>query len=281
VKLGIGQTAPLMKLRSDLSENEVSFGKSSTFSENHDDVPSKVSLRNVHFKYESPSNFELKEIEFELDKGQFLAIIGPSGGGKSTLVDLLLGILEPTQGSVEIGALSPGKFVQKFPGAIGYVPQVTYITDGTIRENLTLGFRPDEIEDDSLWRALRVADLENYVKTLPDSLDTLIGNIQGQLSGGQKQRLGIARALISQPKILILDEPTSSLDSESETRISESLLRLKHDLILVVVAHRMSTIENADFVMYLENGYIKAKGNLDEVHSFIARDGMRSNFTKD
>lgn len=281
VKLGIGQTAPLMKLRSDLMKNEVSYGTSGIFTELHTDMSTKITLKNINFSYELSSNFELRDIEFVVERGQFLAIIGPSGGGKSTLVDLILGILQPTHGTIEIGTLNPSEFIEKFPGAIGYVPQVTYIAEGTLRENLTLGFHSGEIKDELLWDALRLADLENYVKTLPNSLDTLIGTFQGQLSGGQTQRLGIARALISRPKILILDEPTSSLDSESETRISEALVKLKQDLILVVVAHRISTIEKADSVIYLEDGLIKAKGDFGEVQFFLDKNRVKSEPTKE
>jgi len=222
-----------------------------------------IQVSKVYFAYEK--NLVLSEISLEVHPGEFVALVGSSGAGKTTLIDIILGILNPKSGSVEISGLEPKTAFANWPGAVAYVPQDLSIIDGTIRENLGLGFTTEELDDELCWEALSFGNLEAFVRALPEGLDSLVGDRGTKLSGGQKQRLGISRALLTKPRLLILDEATSSLDSITEAEISNSLLQLKESVTLVVIAHRLSTVINADRIYYLENGRIAGFGKFDEL----------------
>ena len=228
-----------------------------------------IQVSDIYFAYEE--NLVLSEISLEVLPGEFVALVGSSGAGKTTLIDIILGILNPKSGSVEISGLEPRDAFANWPGAVAYVPQDLSIIDGTIRENLGLGFNTENLDDELCWKALSFGNLEAFVRSLPEGLDSLVGDRGTKLSGGQKQRLGISRALLTKPKLLILDEATSSLDSITEAEISNSLLQLKESVTLVVIAHRLSTIINADRIYYLENGRIEGVGNFEELKEKSAR----------
>ena len=204
-----------------------------------------------------------------MSPGSSIAIVGTSGVGKSTLVDLLLGLLTPSTGKVRVSGINPDEAVSTYPGAIGYVPQDISIYNGSIRSNLGLGFNPDQISDATAYEALKKANLYDFVSKLPGGLDYSIDARGSNLSAGQRQRLGIARALITSPRLLILDEATSSLDNETEKIIIDSLVNLNKGLTVVIVAHRLSALRNLDCIVYLENGEIKGQGNFDQLRSAI------------
>ena len=171
----------------------------------------------------------------------------------------------PEDGSVLISGLPPVEAIAKWPGSISYVPQEISIFDGTIKDNVALGYALEEIDEELVARALNFAKLEDTVSRLPFGINTQIGEKGTKLSGGQRQRLGLARAFFSNPKLIVLDEATSSLDSENELRIGESIQLLKGKVSFVVIAHRLSTVRKADKVFYIENGEIKGSGTFDEV----------------
>ena len=231
-------------------------------SRSHLGFKSSVAATNIYFSYQ-PSTEVLRNVNFRVSEGEFVAIVGGSGAGKTTLVDVILGALEAQSGQVEISGLAPNLTFSKWPGAVSYVPQESPVINGTIRENLGLGYPLHEIEDQFCWESLRVANLDEFVRSLPDRLDTFVGDRGTRLSGGQKQRLGIARALITNPRLLILDEATSSLDGITELGISDQLKKLKTKTTLIVIAHRLSTVVKADRIYFMQDGIIKSEGTFE------------------
>jgi ABC-type multidrug transport system fused ATPase/permease subunit len=211
----------------------------------------------------------LKNINLEVKPGEIVAIVGKSGSGKTTLVDIITGVLSPNTGQVTISKIKSADVSRQFPGAISYVPQDVFISNGTIRSNICLGFEINEILDEEIWQALKTAQLFDVVNQLPDKLDSPIGDRGSKLSGGQRQRLGIARALITKPRLLILDEATSSLDSQTELDVSESILSLVGDVTVIIIAHRLSTVQKSDIVVYIDNGEIKSCGSFSKVRNEI------------
>jgi ABC-type multidrug transport system fused ATPase/permease subunit len=231
-------------------------------------TPSLV-IENVSFEYAESSNFSLSKMTINIPAGSSVAIVGPSGAGKTTLVDLILGILEPNTGKVLISGLVPGEAFKKWAGAIAYVPQNVMVSTGTIRENVGLGYPPEIATDQLVLNALQIAQLDSQVLAMSGGLDSPVGENGSQISGGQRQRLGIARAMFTKPKLLVLDEATSSLDGQTEADITSAIQSLRGHATVIVVAHRLSTARAADQVIYLENGHIHATGTFDEVRSAV------------
>ena len=198
-----------------------------------------------------------------------MALVGPSGGGKSTLVDLILGVLSPTSGEVRISSLTPHQAIKLSPGAIGFVPQRSVILNRSIRENIALGVPLSAISEEQVSRAIQIAELNSFVESLPQGLDTILQEQGANLSGGQRQRLGIARALYTNPKLIVFDEATSSLDVLTEREITNSLLSLKGEATIIVIAHRLSTVVNADVIYYIDNGFLVASGNFDNLQKLV------------
>lgn len=233
-----------------------------------DFVPGLV-LREVSYAYPGVEGSAVAEVSLSLGPGQSLAIIGASGAGKSTLADLILGVLEPQTGSVSIGGVVPAEAIHRWPGAITYVPQQVALANGTVRQNVALGLPLDAVDDDRVWEALGRGHLETYFRARPGGLDTQIGEGGVKLSGGQRQRLGIARALYTRPKLLVLDEATSALDAETEAAVTQTISNLEGDVTTVVVAHRLSTVRDADLVAYLHDGHVRGLGSFDELRSSV------------
>jgi ABC-type multidrug transport system fused ATPase/permease subunit len=224
-----------------------------------------VKVKELNFSYIDNTEFNLQGVSFEVQDGSTIALVGPSGCGKSTLVDAIMGIIETKPGSVLISGKRPSEAIAIWPGAISYVPQEVLISDETIRANVALGYSEDEISDAQIWRALEFAQLGEFVRALPLQLATRVGERGAKLSGGQRQRIGIARAILTQPRLLVLDEATSTLDSQTEFDISESISKLKGRTTILMIAHRLATVKNADTILYIENGQILAHGTLSEV----------------
>lgn len=228
-----------------------------------------VSVRNVNFSYPGTTTEVLKNINLEVSPGDFVAITGISGSGKSTLVDLILGVMEPKSGEIKISGTSPLDAFKEWPGAVGYVPQDVYLIQGTVRDNFEIGLNESQNQDDGYIKALIDAKMEFIFSSPNLGLDTLVGENGTKLSGGQRQRLGIARALTTSPQLLVLDEATSSLDSETESELTESIQALKGSSTIIMIAHRLSTVRQADKVVYLNEGRIQAIGTFEEVRSLV------------
>ena len=226
----------------------------------------EVSVVNVGIEF---PDFQLRNLNFKIPHSSFFALVGPSGSGKTTLADLLMGILTPTSGSVFFNEHNAMDLAQIYPGIIGYVPQEVNVIRGTIRENVLFGFRKEEFSDDEIWNALRVASLEDTIRNSSLGLDLVIGDGLSTLSGGQKQRLGIARAILTRPRLIVFDEATSSLDAETEESITQSLEKLRESTSIVMIAHRLSTVRNADQIIYLEEGELRAIGTFAELRDLI------------
>jgi ABC-type multidrug transport system fused ATPase/permease subunit len=224
---------------------------------------------NLDFKYSDNSPSGLFDVNVIIEAGKSLAIVGSSGAGKSTLVDVILGVLEPVKGRILISGLPPMSAITKWPGAIAYVPQDVSLIDGTIRQNITLGYSDSEVSDELIWNAIDGASLRTFISKSSNGLETQIGDEGSNLSGGERQRLGIARALLMNPKLLILDEATSALDGETEAEIAQAIQSVKGKVTVIMIAHRLSTVQNADVVVYLEDGKIMKSGTFNEVRQAI------------
>jgi ABC-type multidrug transport system fused ATPase/permease subunit len=234
-----------------------------------DEFAPELEIQNLNFKYMNNDNEILKDVSFKIKKNSMFAITGPSGSGKTTLVDLILGILQPTAGEVYVSGLRPREAINAWPGSISYVPQEIYIHSGSFLSNIATGISTAEIDRDQVVKVCEMAQLTDVLLSLPDGLETIIGTPGISLSGGQKQRIGIARALYSNPKLIVLDEPTSSLDSDTEKLIADALKEINKSTTIILIAHRLSTLRNVDTICYLENGQVKALGTLAEVRKLL------------
>ena len=230
---------------------------------------STVCIREASYSYPDSERPSLKSVSLEIARGSAIALVGPSGGGKTTLADLLLGVLTPSSGEVQISGLEPQKAIERFPGAIAYVPQDSLIMDGTILSNVALGYPIHDLSIFHVTRALEIAQLLDLVNEMPKKLETLIGERGTNLSGGQRQRLGIARALYTNPQLIVLDEATSALDGKTEHDFTNALMSLKGSVTLVIIAHRISTVKECDVIYYVEDGRIKARGTFDRIRQEV------------
>ena len=221
----------------------------------------------VSFTYPNESSPAIDNLSLEILPGQSLGLAGPSGAGKTTLVDILLGLLAPTKGRVLINGQDLSRINKAWRHRLGYVPQSIYILDDTLRRNIAFGYADDEIDEDAVLTAIEQAQLEDFVNGLTEGLDTVLGEHGARLSGGQQQRIGIARALYHDPEVLVLDEATSSLDTETEQEITAAIDNLRGIKTLVIIAHRLSTVRQCDRLIYLENGKLADSGTFEELAS--------------
>jgi ATP-binding cassette, subfamily B, bacterial PglK len=231
-------------------------------------MQSTLACDNVSFGYEGGPPLALDNVSFTIERGQSVGIVGPTGAGKSTLVDILLGLLEPGQGRVLVDGADLWDVRDEWRQVVGYVPQSSYLMPTSVRTNVALGVDADKIDDEAVWAALTRASLRDVVEALPGQLDFSLGEAGSGVSGGQRQRLGIARALYHRPDVLILDEATSSLDVETEAEITQTLSQLT-GLTKIVVAHRLSTVREADQVLFLRRGRLEASGRFEEVRRAV------------
>ena len=229
----------------------------------------EISISQVSFKYPESQKFVLENINLSVNKFSFNAIVGPTGSGKSTLIDIILGFLDPVEGTVTLGGMNPKEVITSYPGKVSIIPQRINLINANLRDNLTLGFNAFQISDDFIKNTLEHVQLTDFLESLPEGLNSRIGEFGSKISGGQRQRIGIARALLTEPQLLVLDEATSSLDAETEQLISLTLQNLKGKMTVISVAHRLSTVRNADQVIYLEAGNIKKCGSFDQVREAI------------
>ena len=272
IKGSLGGAKPTLDLINSL---QLSVNRSSSEHEvvtvpiTHDGFTGAVDVKNLCFKYPGGEKNAVQDINVQLNSGKYIAVVGPSGAGKSTFVDLLLGLHHPSSGSVRISGLDAIDAIERWPGAIGYVPQEIQLVSGSIVDNVLLGFKDNSENRKHVVNALKRAELNEYLSSNEVISDLNIGDEGGKLSGGQRQRIGIARALLTNPKILVMDEATSSLDAQTEDNIAKAVNRAKENSLVIVVAHRLATVRRADLVIYLENGAIKAQGSFDEVRKLV------------
>jgi ABC-type multidrug transport system fused ATPase/permease subunit len=226
-----------------------------------------LSVERLKFKYANVETFALEDVSIIIRRGEAVGLIGSSGSGKSTLVDILMGLLEPTAGHVLVDGDDIHDNIRGWQDQIGYVPQSIFLTDDTLLRNVAFGLPKDQIDHDAVKSAIRSAQLEEFVASLPDGLDTVVGERGVRLSGGQRQRIGIARALYNNPDVLVLDEATSSLDTETEHGVMQAVQALQGEKTVIIVAHRLSTVEYCDRLYRLENARIVDEGTFSEVTS--------------
>lgn len=226
----------------------------------------KISLVDLCFSYHSEKNTGFQSISLEIKKGEKVAFMGYSGAGKTTLVDVICGLIEPEHGKILIDGIEITHANRiAWQEKLGYVPQMIYIYDCSIRENVAFAEFVENIDDEKIWQALDVANLKSFIESLPQGLDTLVGENGVRLSGGQRQRLGIARAIYRNPTILIMDEATSSLDNKTEEEVTEAINRASSNRTLITVAHRVSTVKNSDIIYLLNQGNLIARGKYEEL----------------
>ncbi len=224
-----------------------------------------VVVDQLDFEYEQSENLVLSNINIKISSGEAVGFVGQSGSGKSTLIDIMLGLLEPQNGSILINGQTIENVKQSWQKQIGYIPQTIFLMDDSLRRNIAIGIADNEIDELAIVEALKSAQLEEFVASLPEGLDTVVGERGVRLSGGQRQRIGIARALYHRPSVLVLDEATSSLDTETEHGVMQAVQALQGDKTVIIVAHRLSTVEYCDRLYRLDAGRIVDEGTFDEV----------------
>lgn len=225
----------------------------------------EIMLQGINFTYALGDHKTLENITIRISKGETIGFIGPSGSGKSTLIDITLGLLSPDSGNVFVDGKNINHNMRSWQNQIGYVPQTIYLTDDTIRRNVAFGIPDELINNEAVEKAIKSAQMTDFINDLPEGMYTLVGENGVRLSGGQRQRIGLARALYNDPSLLVLDEATSALDSNTEFDVMEAVSTLKNSKTIIIVAHRLSTLHNCDCIYKLENGKIIQAGKPDEV----------------
>ncbi len=226
-----------------------------------------IVLEHLSYRYPSMPQRAIEDVSLEIPRGHWIGLIGPTGAGKTTLVDLMLGLFVPTAGRILVDGYDLQDHVVAWQRNIGYVPQDVYLMDDTVRRNVAFGLPDHEIDDDLVWRALRAAEVDNLVRSLPGGLDAIVGERGDRLSGGERQRLGIARALYHDPQVLVVDEGTANLDNETEAEIVRTLAGLRGEKTIIVVAHRLPLVRNCDCVYLLEHGRVRNSGAYSDLFS--------------
>lgn len=249
------------KIVDELNENgNISVGDTNEITFNNN-----IRLEHVSFKYPERDAIILDNVSFIIPKNKSVAFIGPSGAGKTTLADVILGVLSPDQGHLYVDNTDVFKNIKSWNKHLGYIPQTIFLTEGSIKENIAFGVPKEEIDEERLWRAIEDAQLKEFVESLWKGVDTPVGERGGKLSGGQRQRIGIARALYTNPDILVLDEATSALDTDTETAVMEAIEKFSGKKTIIIIAHRLTTIRNCDIIFEVNNGKVteREKDSID------------------
>lgn len=241
----------LVQIREKLSSNRKTCKK---HSEQHISFVKLLEVKNLFFRYNQSQKYILEDVSFRIPKGKFIGIMGPSGAGKTTFIDILLGLLKPSSGQILCDGIDINKNIRSWQVNLAYVPQDIYLIDGSVAENIALGENKDDIDMALLNRVMSMAELSDFVLALPEGIDTFVGERGVKLSGGQRQRIGIARALYQKPELLILDEATSALDNDTEKSITDTILKLKGQITIIAIAHRLSTLAECDYKIEFADG---------------------------
>ncbi len=261
-----------LKSQSSVSNDEIiSINTNPSHAKEKKFTTSSVELKKVSFRFPNSETDVLKDLTFQIQPGERVAIVGPSGAGKSTLCDIFLGLLNPTIGEAVIGTQPSATWVNENPGKVSYLPQEVTLTNGTLLENICLGIERSEIDWDAFSRAVGRAQLTEVIEQLTDGIETNLGVGGTSLSGGQKQRVGLARALYTEPDILIMDEATSALDAETEFEVMNALDDLGLHTTVITIAHRLSSIRKFPRIIYLESGLVLGDGDLTQIRKSISR----------
>ncbi|WP_026653817.1 ABC transporter ATP-binding protein [Butyrivibrio proteoclasticus] len=238
----------------DCGEEYVSYAQSCNKNKENAEFKDSLTINNIHWHYKNSDKKILSGLSLKIKKGESIGLMGSSGAGKSTLADIMLGLLKPQEGDVFMDDMDVFDHPEAWSEVVAYVPQSIFLLDDSIRRNVAFGYSDDEIDDDKVWAVLKEAQLDEYIKTLPDGLDTQVGERGIKFSGGQRQRIAIARTLYRNPEIIVLDEATSALDGETETAVMEAVDALQGQKTLIIVAHRLSTIKNCNRIYEIGNG---------------------------
>lgn len=269
IKSNIAASQPTLEMLDKLRDKSPSNKSVDRIDFDHFGFTPSVTLSEVSFTYPGADKPALSKVTLSLEQGAFIAIVGPSGAGKTTLVDILLGILEPSSGVVLISDEKPSKAMEKWPGSVGYVPQDVLIVNGTIGDNVALGYPDNSKFEKEILDALASSSLTDFLLKSEGGIERQVGERGSKLSGGQRQRLGIARALYTKPRILVLDEATSALDGVIETEITDTIKNMRGDTTVITIAHRLSTVREADLVIYMEDGKVLYQGTFEDVRANV------------
>ena len=249
-----------LELQSKQNLNKENYNKKFEFN-------NQISLENISFSYFDVSKVAVENINFKVKKGSKVGIIGRSGSGKSTLVDLILGLLKPQKGEIYLDNHKIDEVSESWQSQVGYIQQDIYLLDDTIKNNISFGIEKDKIDEKLINKVIKIAQLEKFINSLPNRLDTIIGNRGTKISGGERQRIAIARALYNNPQIIILDEATSALDTDNENKILNEINENLSDKTMIVISHRNNTVKNCDTIFVMENGKIIDNGSFPDVMS--------------
>jgi ABC-type multidrug transport system fused ATPase/permease subunit len=278
IRNALGGVSSTLTLISDLnSQNHNLLTRSKPGIEHFGTLVPRIEITNLWLKYPGSEKFSLRDVNLVIPERKVVAIVGPSAAGKTSLVDVLLGIITPSKGDVKISSLSPIQAINQWPDAISYVPQSVYVANTSLRKNIAIGIADCETDDNKVLDAIDKAQLSDLVRILPEGLDSELGEEGNTLSGGQRQRLGIARALYSDPQIIVLDEATSALDGETEKLVADAISTMRESATIILVAHRLSTVRSADLVCYLEDGELVATGTFEEVRRAVPKFNQQAN----
>lgn len=239
--------------------------KTSTNTETTIHLNKSIELKNVHYQYPNAKEPSLNGISLSIPKAHSIGFVGSSGAGKTTIVDVVLGLLTPSEGEILVDGENIQNNIDGWQRQIGYIPQSIYLSDDTIRCNIAFGMPKEQIDEQKVWSAVEAAQLKELIDSLPEKLDTLVGDRGIRLSGGQRQRIGIARALYPDPKVIIMDEATAALDNETEREFSKALERFSGEKTIITIAHRLTTVKNCDRLYLIEKGKILCSGTYDEL----------------
>lgn len=253
LKANLTSSKPTLDLAQELAGTQPLKDSNDFEIQKYDDFIPELVMKNITFAYPRSDKKILDDFSFHIKEKEVVAVIGSSGVGKSTLVDIMLGILKPNEGSIFLSGLDPIETFRKWPGAVAYVPQKIEIFEGTIRSNICRGILETRVSSDEIWEVLRTVKLDTFVKSLENGLEASISSHGVNLSGGQRQRLGIARALITNPRLLVLDEATSALDATTELELADTLFGLKGRFTIVLISHRRELVNFADWVVELKS----------------------------
>ena len=222
-----------------------------------------ICVQGLSYHYPDTEEWVLKDVNFTIQKGTTVAFIGSTGSGKTTMVDIILGLLTPVEGVVMADEINIHEQLKTFHAQVGYIPQTIYLSDDTIRNNIAFGVQEERIDEEAVRVAVEKAQLKEFVESLPHGLDTIVGDRGVRLSGGQRQRIGIARALYHDPEILVLDEATSALDNETEAAVMEAIEHLQGMKTMIIIAHRLTTIRNVDVIYEVADGSVSERSKAE------------------